>query len=645
MKVNKIIAMVTLLFGSAALHAATLNVPSAAYPTIQACADAAKAGDTCLIAAGTYPEHVMTKAGGTDETHRLIFKAAGMVTMQGFDIAHSYVTIDGFDITGYSQRYSGHINVFPDNPNWGTPGAHYCEILNNTIRDGNADVMGILFSDTLDSLSPATHCVVRGNTLRNLNYVFLTTRGGFHLFENNRFEQLDSRDFVYLFGHDHVFRGNVFLNGNSIAGVGNHPDWVQSFGDNGEESYNMLFEQNWVQDLEAQLGQMDGGGGANGIQSNIHDYIFRNNVFVNVEMNMNIDLPGVRFEHNTFYRIAYALSGVMLSGSLTRGDISRVFLENNAFVAGGDLPDPYGGRGWYDFSGMVFSQEVMKTFMGVDDNTASAIANDMWTNGYFTNPNGILTNKARALTDISQFVMGPAVISYRPAVYPLFAQTIALDIAARNTFYADYDFVTSRAAEGYPSKQGFSELHGVNGGNPRFQIDFSSPQPFLGPDLKPFTLDDGLKPLSGSPLCGKGANGKDIGVYSCQADQVLADGSPAPDFPPVTPGVGGGHGGNPNTPGLHPNATFNNFKNIFNPTKDAPLMIQYSASGDDATLTVYDRKGNEVKALDRGSNIGTVYTTTWDGRNRSGSVVASGPYILVLKQGGVVQKKKVMVVK
>lgn len=121
----------------------------------------------------------------------------------------------------------------------------------------------------------------------------------------------------------------------------------------------------------------------------------------------------------------------------------------------------------------------------------------------------------------------------------------------------------------------------------------------------------------------------DIGAYEY--------GSVSTDPPPED--------GNPNTPGPISSASFSSFKNVFNPMKDVPLTIQYSASGDDITLTVYDRKGNEVKALDRGSNIGDDYTTTWDGRNRSGSVVASGPYILVLKQGGDVQKKKVMVVK
>ena len=522
------------------------------YTTIQACADVAKAGDTCLVYPGNYPERVDTKFGGTSsnpstcvpvvgtypnlvsnsaicDAQRITFKANGLVTMQGFWIRHPYVTVEGFDITGIAPVNSGYINVMPANPYWGNPGGHYCEILNNTIRDGATAVMGIFFAKSPDNTPSANYCVVRGNTIRNLTGdVFILTRGSFNLFENNRLEKLNNMNFIYLFGHDLVFRGNVFLNGNSVVGVGIHPDWIQTWG-NGDGSYNMLFEQNWVQDLEAAMGQLDSGGGATGIQSDIHDYLFRNNVLVNVLNNWSIEVPGVRFEHNTFYRTAYDQNGVNLSGSLTRGDIRRAFLENNAFVANGSPNDIWGSRGWYEFFGVAFTMEVTKTFVTDNNDTISlAIANDMVANGYLLTPNGELTDKARALSNISQFVMGQSFINYKPTVYNLFAQTVILDISARNTFHADYNFVTGAQSDGFPSKVGFigKEIHGINGGNPKFQ-NINNP---LGPDGIPFTLDDGLKPLPGSPLCEKGVGGTDIGVYSCDPNIVLDSGGQVPSF-------------------------------------------------------------------------------------------------------------------
>src|SRR5688572_6790299 len=81
------------------------------FATIQACADAARAGDTCVVYAGVYNEHVKTTAGGTGDSTHVTFKTQGVATMQGFDIKHPFVTIEGFDITGYTLKYQGLITV------------------------------------------------------------------------------------------------------------------------------------------------------------------------------------------------------------------------------------------------------------------------------------------------------------------------------------------------------------------------------------------------------------------------------------------------------------------------------------------------------------------------------------------------------
>ena len=136
-------------------------------------------------------------------------------------------------------------------------GGNYCEIINNVIRDGAAGLMGIRFLLSGD-LTTGNNCLVRGNTLRNLRNVFLATEGANHIFENNILEHFNNGNYMYVFGHGHVFRRNIFRDGNAIVGVGTHPDWVQTFGGTGlEKSYNMLFEENWIENLESQLGQVD----------------------------------------------------------------------------------------------------------------------------------------------------------------------------------------------------------------------------------------------------------------------------------------------------------------------------------------------------------------------------------------------------
>jgi hypothetical protein len=105
-----------------------------------------------------------------------------------------------------------------------------------------------------------------------------------------------------------------------------------------------------------------------------------------------------------------------------------------------------------------------------------------------------------------------------------------MDQTARGSFVADYNFVAGAQSAGFPAKRSngcisgetytdwnFCEPHGLNGGDPRF-ANLANP---LGPDGIPFTLDDGLKPLPTSPLCGKGQGGSDIGAYSCDPAQVF----------------------------------------------------------------------------------------------------------------------------
>src|SRR5688572_32354630 len=314
-----VVAVVCILFvGLPPAHASNFTVKldgSGNFTTIQACAKAANAGDTCLVYAGTYPEYVETVAGGTSETARLVFKAQGVVTMQGFNIRHPYVTVDGFNITGRTGS-TAMINV--------VFGGNHCQILNNVLRDGVARVPGIAFYPT--SGQSASNCVMRGNRLSNLLYVFLTITGDNHLFEGNTLEHQNNQDYLRVFGKNHVFRRNVFWRGTTVASTGNHPDFVQTFGGAGLELQNLLLEENWIQDLPSQFCQMNSGDGqvTNAIlYDNVKDVTFRRNVVVNVSMNANIGMPGVRFENNTFYRLSYESAGLSFGGSLSRGEASR----------------------------------------------------------------------------------------------------------------------------------------------------------------------------------------------------------------------------------------------------------------------------------------------------------------------------------
>jgi hypothetical protein len=498
-----------------------------AFVTIQACANAVTAGDTCVVSAGVYNEHVRTAAGGS-EAARVTFRAQGAVTMQGFDIQHPYVTVQGFNITGFTQRYGGFVTIYAGGSN--------CEIANNVIRDGVADVTGIYFYAT--GGQAANDCVVRGNRLSNLRYTFVVTVGDGHLFESNTLDNQNGMDYVRLFGSNIVFRRNVFWRGPAVASTGNHPDFVQTFGSPDFKSENHLFEENWIQDLDSQFSQQNSGDGVTSkgiLYSNVKNITFRRNIVINVSNNANIGMPGVRFENNTFYRLATTQSGIGYGGSLTRGDSSAGVLKNNVFLEGGFRSTGVGDSGGYYWnSGGVFSKEVLAVFVTNDPTLSGsltvAIFNDLVSKGYINTNGGILA-PAKALSSLTQFQMDGQYSTYRSAVYDLLTRTVRMDAAMRSTFSADYNYVAGAASAGFPAKRGnacdsgatytdfnFCEPHGINGGDPRL----TSLANVLGPDGIPFTLDDGLRPAPTSPLCGRGEGGVDIGAYSCTAGQVFS---------------------------------------------------------------------------------------------------------------------------
>jgi hypothetical protein len=495
------------------------------FTTIQACANAAMAGDTCVVYPGTYDEHVRTVAGGTSDTSRICFKAQGAATMRGFEIRHPYVTIEGFDLTGYATYWDGLITIYN--------GGNYCNILNNTLRDGSANVMGIYLYTS--SGQAASNCIVRGNRLTNLRYMFITTGGRNHLFESNTLEYQNNTDFVRLFGSNHVFRRNVFRYAGATGAPGEHPDFSQTFGQTDTPSENHLFEENWIGDLDSQFGQFNSGGILTGheLYTNFKNVTFRRNIIVNLSMNGNFAFPGVTFEHNTFYRFAYTLSGLAFSGSLTRGDASRSLLKNNVFIESGSTPTIVNSNGFYSLEGGLFSREVIGTFITNDplqtNPITSAIYSDLQAHGYIGS-NGTILAGARALTNITQFVLDVKYATYKQTTYERLLQTVQLDSSIRNTFAADYNYVGGSASAAFPAKRSsgcsyqstytewnFCETHGVNGGDPGLR----SLANLLGPDGVPFTLDDGLKPLPTSRLCRAGEGGTDIGAYSCDPQKVF----------------------------------------------------------------------------------------------------------------------------
>jgi hypothetical protein len=237
--------------------------------------------------------------------------------------------------------------------------------------------------------------------------------------------------------------------------------------------------------------------------------------------------------------MAYQLSGIVYTATLTRGNASGGLLRSNVFLAGGARSSSVGdSSGYYMLQGALLSREVIALFVTKETNTSGnviqgpiclALFDELKSNGYIDG-NGKILAKARTLNEVSQVILSTQYANYRSSLYDYLLKTVQLDDSIRSTFAVDYNLVAGAPESGFPKKRStgcmmgatytdwnFCEPHGINGGDPKF-ADVANP---VGQDGIPFTLDDGLKPLPTSPLCGKGADGNDIGAYSCNPNKVF----------------------------------------------------------------------------------------------------------------------------
>ena len=172
--------------------------------------------------------------------------------------------------------------------------------------------------------------------------------------------------------------------------------------------------------------------------------------------------------------------------------------------------------------------------------------------------------------------------------------------------------------------------------------DYSLTEHYFGKDLSTYSW---YIPEMGFDRAGRQRSSWDMGAYE------YCTGYCGPSQPPVTgdpgdkgdgeEGGGGDTGGgtDENNKQSSGDSLFLPFKNVFNPLQGV-LTIQLTSNIAEANLRVYDKQGGEVRRLEISGDH-----AEWDGRNSSGQTVASGTYLVVLKSGDKIQKKRVMVVK
>jgi hypothetical protein len=330
--------------------------------------------------------------------------------------------------------------------------ASYCTLVNNTIHDTIDRIRGIWFQETSTGIATegASHCVIDGNTFKNIHNFVTSIQGVGNTITHNVFDTSNGWDAIRIFGADSLIKDNYFVHIDEVENIGNHVDIIQTFDDCGTstnnvpnydciESRNITFEHNFIEDSDTQIAQL-----ANDRPTTkIRNWTFKNNVFANMRhsFNLNAQLPSMTFINNTFYNTGAIIMGNVAVNSL---------VKNNVFLSNGEPPtSPQ--RAWYQ----------------------------------------IWPNSAPSFNAHHNYVAGSG------------AGYLAKSTAGCS------------ASTPYPSMSFCEEIlghGGINGGDPVMQNEAN----VLGPDGIPFTDDDGLRPLSASPLCHAADDGGDIGAYSCK---------------------------------------------------------------------------------------------------------------------------------
>jgi hypothetical protein len=322
---------------------------TSAWKTLAPAAQKTVAGDTVLIATGSYPAVNLTRSGTASA--QITYKANGSgAVVAGFLFkGANYTTITGLEITG-----SG---ILIDVANGG---GSYDQIISNNIHDVWAND-GISVRPSSWTTSPntpnVTHDIFRNNHISRVLNSGMLIMGQSHLIEGNTISDvfdhapggatIDDANGIRFFGTNHIFRNNVI----NITHAGDngdpHLDCFQTW----HTANHILFEGNFCHNpdttLSNQIVMIENQDGDEAI-SNL---TFRNNVFVMDDegytpMNINRKSGNGSISHIYIYNNTFAHHGSKIGSYAIRilgtgGPINDVVIKNNLFLNWGDSSNGY----------------------------------------------------------------------------------------------------------------------------------------------------------------------------------------------------------------------------------------------------------------------------------------------------------------
>jgi hypothetical protein len=372
-----------------------LGTLAAPWRTVQRGLTGALTGDILLIGAGTYPESIQTRRAG------VTIDGQGVATIYRMHLAqgHSNTVVQNLTFKGWTTLFSQQLYI--------DRSAHNLVVSNCDFDlNGTAKIKGI------DWKAPSTKpfgtdatsdSLIISNRVRNSSgYILMSIYGDRNVIRGNRMGDSPQGDFFNLWGRSNLITGNICSNLPYAEGLGNHPDFIQTFGNHGYGSAGHRIERNFVYGIRGgQLSQLTGQ-----LVPEIGNWLFVNNVFSDILLQGSCTIPGIKYYNNLFVRCNYNSGNALTFGQRTYAGIGTEFSDgsealNNVFLACGSGNN---NSGWYSFIGFTnrFLQNVRADFNYVAKadylppklNTLQQVVGDPggWNHYAWYEPNGHVGN-------------------------------------------------------------------------------------------------------------------------------------------------------------------------------------------------------------------------------------------------------------
>jgi len=311
----------------------------------------AQPGDTVLLGPGYYNEALVAVRDGAANQY-ITVDGQGVATVLRVAVGKPYHRLQNLTVSGYTTKNGKLLNL--------ARGGHYC-VVSNVVVDVNMaqGVVGISWENpSTKPFGPdaASNCLLVSNRVTGvLGTTVISVYGASNRLIGNYIHDVGAADFMRLWGETNWIVGNTFSNNFKVEGVGNHVDFIQTFGNNQFGSWGHVLEGNRVVKVAGQLSQLEGN-----VVPEIGYWTFRNNLFIDIDLQASCSVPGIAYYNNTFLRCN------QVNGSHVLGFGSRAYTDparhhtigtnyahgaqvlNNVFLDCGDLARD--NRGWYSVS-------------------------------------------------------------------------------------------------------------------------------------------------------------------------------------------------------------------------------------------------------------------------------------------------------